>query len=155
MLNTLLNGQQSRLTPSDVTRLAGVTAACLSMPVQADSELGFLLTVHDDSLLPLHASIIKCLAAIEAHALTSNIALVPAIFAMYLQLCKLVHTWPPGAHQVCLFCHLFAPNFDILFDMRIVYCASCTDSRTSSPSTRDSARTYPSPRTEWRSSLSS
>ena len=107
MLNTLLNGQQSRLTPSDVTRLAGVTAACLSMPVQADSELGFLLTVHDDSLLPLHASIIKCLAAIEAHALTSNIALVPAIFAMYLQLCKLVHTWPPGAHQVWLFCNIF------------------------------------------------
>ena len=93
-------GQYIRLTPSDVTKLAGVTAACLSMPVQADSELGFLLTVHDDSLLPLHASIIKCLAAVETHALTSHLGLVPAIFSMYLQLCKLVHTWPSGAHQV-------------------------------------------------------
>ena len=83
-----------------MTKLAGVTAACLSMPVQADSELGFLLTVHDDSLLPLHASIIKCLAAVETHALTSHLGLVPAIFSMYLQLCKLVHTWPSGAHQV-------------------------------------------------------
>ena len=104
---------KTRLSPGDVTRLAGVTTACLSMPVQADSELGFLLTVHDDSLLPLHASIIKCVTAIESHALTSNLALVPAIFSMYLQLCALVHIWPAGAHQ-CAVKGMFPEKYILL-----------------------------------------
>ena len=42
-------------TPADLAALNGVLRATLALPVAADSELGFLLTAAEDSLLPLHA----------------------------------------------------------------------------------------------------
>ena len=107
---------KTRLGPGDVARLAQVTTSCLALPVQADSELGFLLTVHDDSLLPLHTSIVKCVAAIESHALAASPALLPPVFSLYLQLSKLVHTWPAGAHQ-CAVKGMFPEKY-ILFGER-------------------------------------
>ena len=107
---------KTKLTPSDVIKLSEVTQACLGMPVQADSELGFLLTVNDGSLLPLHSSIIKCISAIEIHALANNPSLVPPLFNTYLTLCQLVHTWPQGAHQ-CAVKGMFPEKY-ILFGER-------------------------------------
>ena len=105
---------KTSLTPEDVTRLSQVTQACLSMPVQADSELGFMLTINDGSLLPLHSSIIKCVSAVESHALVSSTeCLLPPLFSTYLQLCQLVHTWPAGAHQ-CAVKGMFPEKYILL-----------------------------------------
>jgi len=104
---------KAQMTVADVKKLSEVTLSCLSMPVMADSELGFLLTIHDETLLPLHASIIKSVSAIETHALSHNADLIPSIFRMYLELCNLVHTWPQGAHR-CAVKGMFPEKYILL-----------------------------------------
>jgi len=109
---------KTKLTLSDLTKLSSVIHSCLALPVQADSELGFLLTASDDSLLPLHSSLFKCISVVECHALTSNHSLIPGVFATYLQLCSLVHEWPEGAHR-CAVKGMFPEKY-ILFGEKVL-----------------------------------
>ena len=41
----------------DLESLSTVVHALVSIPVLTDNELGYILSGHDDSLLPLHISI--------------------------------------------------------------------------------------------------
>jgi len=109
---------KTKLSLSDLAQLSAVIHACLSLPVQADSELGYLLTASDESLLPLHNSLLKCISVIESHALSSNTALIPGVFATYLQLCSLVHEWPEGAHR-CAVKGMFPEKY-ILFGEKVM-----------------------------------
>jgi len=109
---------KTKLTLTDLTKMSAVINACLALPVQADSELGYLLTASDESLLPLHNSLFKCISVIECHALTTNHALIPGVFAVYLQLCSLVHEWPEGAHR-CAVKGMFPEKY-ILFGEKVM-----------------------------------
>ena len=127
---------KTKLTPSDVSKLAQVTQSCLSLSVLADSELGFLLTVKDSSLLPLHSSIMKSAGVVEAQALQDNPSLLPPLFSLYLQLCDLVHTWPEGAHQ-CAVKGMFPEKYILLGERALLATGRLYEKTHDSPAVLD------------------
>ena len=100
--------------PADLAALNEVLIATLALPVAADSELGFLLTAAEDSLLPLHAAIAKCASVVETQALVGGAKeLLPGLFCLFLNLAKLTHTWPEGAGR-CGVKGIFPEKFILL-----------------------------------------
>ena len=105
---------RSTFTAGDLSSLSLVLQACLALPVTADSELGYLLTAAEASLLPLHAAIAKCCSVVEVQALAGGSShLLPGLFQLQLSLCSLVHAWPEGARR-CGLKGIFPEKFILL-----------------------------------------
>jgi len=105
-------------TVRDLENLSSVVMSLINIPVLTDSELGYILSGNDDSLLPLHISIYKCISVLESHALSSNQSLLPGIFRLYEKLSCLVHSWPQGA-DLCQVKGLYPGKF-VLFGEKML-----------------------------------
>ena len=107
------------LPSSSLASLSSVLLATLALPVTADSELGYLLTAEQASLLPLHCAIAKCCQVVEAAALAGASDLLPGLFTLYISLGKLVHKWPEGAGK-CGVKGIFPEKFILLGERCLV-----------------------------------
>ena len=105
---------RTAFSPSDLGSLAGVLQATLALPVNADTELGFLLASSEDALLPLHSAIAKCCQVVEGQALQGGSRhLLPGLFTLLAALGGLTHSWPGGAGR-CGVKGIFPEKFILL-----------------------------------------
>lgn len=110
---------KNEFSTDDLDALSAVIVSLVHVPVITDSELGYILAGSDDSLLPLHLSIIKCITAVESHSLSAKQILLPGVFRLYEKLSNLVHSLPQGS-ELCQVKGLYPHKFVLLGERMLI-----------------------------------
>ena len=109
----LLPHIQTKLVPADLEKLCSVLSACLALPIQTDTELGYLGFSTEPTLLPTHQAMLTSITTTQEFAVSSAPALLPGLFACLPHLAGLVHRWPEPAHR-CAVKGVFPEKFILL-----------------------------------------